>query len=181
MSASTLLGTRASSCRASRMRRSTSSITAGRTFFVELGASNTDLDDRSTITPAYRMFFDNVATNPNVLQNEGSICDEGAIMRVGVPTEIKNNEYRVAITPAGVAELTRRGHDVVIQAGAGEGSEISDTDFKFAGAEVISGAEHVWEHADLLLKVKEPIEPEYALMHRGQTLFRSEERRVGKE
>ena len=89
-------------------------------------------------------------------------------MRVGVPTEIKNNEYRVAITPGGVAELTRRGHDVVIQAGAGEGSAISDTDFKFAGAEVISGAEHVWEHADLLLKVKEPIEPEYALMHRGQ-------------
>src|SRR3984893_7312370 len=171
MSASTLLGTRASSCRASRMRRSTSSITAGRTFFVELGASNTDLDDRSTITPAYRMSFDKVATNPNVLQNGGGICDEGAIMRVGIPTEIKNNEYRVAITPAGVAELTRRGHDVVIQAGAGEGSAISDTDFKFAGAQVISGAEHVWGHADLLLKVKEPIEPEYALMHRGQTLF----------
>jgi alanine dehydrogenase len=92
-------------------------------------------------------------------------------MRVGVPTEIKNNEYRVAITPAGVAELTRRGHDVVIQAGAGEGSAISDADFKSAGAEVISGAEHIWEHADLLLKVKEPIEPEYALMRRGQTLF----------
>jgi alanine dehydrogenase len=92
-------------------------------------------------------------------------------MRVGVPTEIKNHEYRVAITPAGVAELTRRGHDVVIQAGAGEGSAISDADFKSAGAEVISGAEHVWEQADLLLKVKEPIEPEYALMRRGQTLF----------
>jgi alanine dehydrogenase len=92
-------------------------------------------------------------------------------MRVGIPTEIKNNEYRVAITPAGVAELTRRGHHVVIQAGAGEGSAISDTDFKAAGAEIISGAEHVWEQADLLLKVKEPIEPEYALMRRGQTLF----------
>jgi len=92
-------------------------------------------------------------------------------MRVGVPTEIKNNEHRAAITPAGVTELSRRGHDVVIQAGAGEGSAISDTDFKSAGAEVISGAEHVWEHADLLLKVKEPVEPEYALMRRGQTLF----------
>src|ERR1700736_5731621 len=171
MSASTLLGTRASSCRASRMRRSTSSITAGRTFFADPGASNTDFDDRSTITQVYRILFDEVAINPNVLQNRGSICDEGASMRVGVPTEIKNNEYRVAITPAGVAELTRRGHDVVIQAGAGEGSAISDADFKFAGAEVISGAEHVWERADLLLKVKEPIEPEYALMHRGQTLF----------
>ena len=89
-------------------------------------------------------------------------------MRVGVPAEVKNNENRVAITPAGVAELTRRGHDVVIQAGAGEGSAISDVDFKSAGAEVISGAEHVWEKADLLLKVKEPIEPEYALIRRGQ-------------
>ncbi len=92
-------------------------------------------------------------------------------MRVGIPTEIKNREYRVAITPAGVAELARRGHDVVVQAGAGEGSAISDTDFKAAGAEIISGAEHIWEQADLLLKVKEPIEPEYALMRSGQTLF----------
>ncbi|MDT5013077.1 MAG: alanine dehydrogenase, partial [Mycobacterium sp.] len=92
-------------------------------------------------------------------------------MRVGVPTEIKNNEYRVAITPAGVAELTRRGHDVIIQAGAGDGSSIADADFKSAGAEIISGAEHVWEIADLLLKVKEPIEPEYALMRKDQTLF----------
>ena len=92
-------------------------------------------------------------------------------MRVGVPTEIKNNEYRVAITPAGVAELTRRGHDVVIQAGAGEGSSISDADFKSARAEIISGAEHVWEEADLLLKVKEPIEPEYALMRKRPNTF----------
>jgi alanine dehydrogenase len=92
-------------------------------------------------------------------------------MRIGVPTEIKNHEYRVAITPAGVAELTRRGHDVIIQAGAGEGSSIADADFKTAGAEIISDAGHVWAQADLLLKVKEPIEPEYALMRRGQTLF----------
>ena len=92
-------------------------------------------------------------------------------MRVGVPAEIKNHEYRVAITPAGVAELTHRGHDVVIQAGAGEGSSISDADFKAAGAEVISGPEEIWESAELLLKVKEPIEPEYALMRRDQTLF----------
>jgi alanine dehydrogenase len=92
-------------------------------------------------------------------------------MRIGVPTETKNNEYRVAITPAGVAELTKRGHDVVIQAGAGDGSSISDADFKSAGAEIISGSQHVWDHADLLLKVKEPLEPEYALMRRGQTLF----------
>jgi alanine dehydrogenase len=92
-------------------------------------------------------------------------------MRVGIPTEIMNNEFRVAITPAGVAELTHRGHQVVIQAGAGEGSSICDADFKAAGAEIITGAEQVWERADLLLKVKEPIEPEFALMRRGQTLF----------
>ncbi len=92
-------------------------------------------------------------------------------MRVGIPTEIKNNEYRVAITPAGVAELTRRGHGVVIQAGAGDGSAISDSDFKAAGAEIVTGAEQVWAEADLLLKVKEPIEAEYALMRKGQTLF----------
>lgn len=92
-------------------------------------------------------------------------------MRVGIPTEIKNNEYRVATTPAGVAELTRRGHEVIIQSGAGEGSSISDVDFKAAGAQVINGAEQIWAEADLLLKVKEPIEPEYALMRRGQTLF----------
>lgn len=92
-------------------------------------------------------------------------------MRVGIPTEIKNNEYRVATTPAGVAELTRRGHEVIIQSGAGDGSSISDVDFKAAGAQVIKGAEQIWADADLLLKVKEPIEPEYALMRRGQTLF----------
>jgi alanine dehydrogenase len=92
-------------------------------------------------------------------------------MRVGIPTEIKNNEYRVAITPAGVAELVHRGHEVLIQAGAGEGSAIADTDFKRAGAQMINGADEVWAEADLLLKVKEPIEPEYSRMRKGQTLF----------
>ncbi len=92
-------------------------------------------------------------------------------MKVGVPTEIKNNEYRVAITPSGVAELVHRGHDVVIEVGAGEGSAISDRDFKAAGAEIVNAAEQVWAEADLLLKVKEPIQPEYARMRKGQTLF----------
>jgi alanine dehydrogenase len=104
-----------------------------------------------------------IAVKPNVIHT--------GCMRIGVPTEIKDHEYRIAITPAGVAELANRGHDVVVQAGAGDGSSISDADFKSAGAEIISGAEHVWEQAELLLKVKEPIEPEYALMHEGQTLF----------
>jgi alanine dehydrogenase len=92
-------------------------------------------------------------------------------MLVGIPSEIKNNEYRVAITPAGVSELTRRGHDVIVQAGAGDGSAISDRDFKAAGAEVVATADQVWSEADLLLKVKEPIEAEYARLRKGQTLF----------
>src|SRR5271167_249778 len=92
-------------------------------------------------------------------------------MRVGIPTETKNNEFRVAITPAGVTELVRRGHHVVIQAGAGAGSSISDADFKAAGAEIVTGAEPVWVEAELLLKVKEPIESEYGLLRRGQIVF----------
>ncbi|ORV84585.1 alanine dehydrogenase [Mycolicibacterium iranicum] len=92
-------------------------------------------------------------------------------MRVGIPTEIKNNEFRVAITPSGVAELVQRGHEVLIQAGAGDGSAISDADFKRAGAQMVNGADEVWAEAELLLKVKEPIEPEYTKMRKGQTLF----------
>lgn len=92
-------------------------------------------------------------------------------MRVGVPTEIKNHEYRVAITPAGVSELVRRGHEVIIQAGAGEGSAIHDADFKAAGAQIVNSVDQVWAEADLLLKVKEPIEPEYSRMRKDQTLF----------
>lgn len=92
-------------------------------------------------------------------------------MRIGIPTETKTNEFRVAITPAGVTELTRRGHEVIIQAGAGEGSAISDADFKAAGAELISTAEQVWADADLVLKVKEPIESEYRHLRRDQVLF----------
>jgi alanine dehydrogenase len=92
-------------------------------------------------------------------------------MRVGIPTEIKNNEFRVAITPSGVAELVQRGHDVLIQAGAGDGSAISDADFKRAGAQLITSADEVWAEAELLLKVKEPIQAEYSRMREGQILF----------
>ena len=92
-------------------------------------------------------------------------------MRVGIPTEIKNNEFRVAITPPGVAELVRRGHEVLIESGAGDGSAISDADFKRAGAQLVTDADEVWAEAELLLKVKEPIEAEYSRMRKGQTLF----------
>ena len=92
-------------------------------------------------------------------------------MRVGIPSEIKNNEYRVAITPAGAAELVHHGHEVIIQSGAGEGSAIHDSDFTAAGARLVNTADEVWAEADLLLKVKEPIEPEYSRMRKGQVLF----------
>src|ERR1700761_8047550 len=92
-------------------------------------------------------------------------------MRVGIVTETKNNEFRVAITPSGVVELTRRGHEVVVQAGAGEGSAITDTEFKAVGADMANTAEEVWAGADLLLKVKEPLPPEDGLLRRGQVVF----------
>lgn len=92
-------------------------------------------------------------------------------MRVGVPTEVKNNENRVALTPAGVHELVRRGHDVVIQTGAGLGAQISDEDYTDAGGTIIATADEVWATADLLLKVKEPIAEEYPRLRSGQILF----------
>ena len=92
-------------------------------------------------------------------------------MRVGVPREVKNREYRVALTPAGVTELVRAGHEVLVERGAGEGSSIPDADYAAAGARIVAAADDVWADADLLLKVKEPIEEEYHRLRRGQTLF----------
>ncbi|WP_053352351.1 alanine dehydrogenase [Leucobacter musarum] len=92
-------------------------------------------------------------------------------MRVGIPTEIKNNENRVAITQAGVVELTRRGHEVFVQAGAGVGSAITDAEYAAAGAKIIEGADDVWAQADMILKVKEPIAAEYDKLRKGQVLF----------
>lgn len=92
-------------------------------------------------------------------------------MRVGIPREIKNHEYRVAITPAGVHELVDRGHEVLIETGAGVGSSFADTDFKAAGAQIVSDADQVWENADLVVKVKEPIAEEYSRLRRDQVLF----------
>ena len=92
-------------------------------------------------------------------------------MIVGVPREIKNHEYRVAITPAGVHELTGRGHDVIIEKDAGIGSSIPDKEFVAAGATMRDTADEVWADAELVLKVKEPIAEEYGRMRSGQTLF----------
>lgn len=92
-------------------------------------------------------------------------------MKVGVPKEIKNNEYRVAITPAGVFEFISHGHQVVIETGAGVGSSIPDEAFVAAGATMLASADAVWESADMILKVKEPIADEYHQMRRGQVIF----------
>ena len=92
-------------------------------------------------------------------------------MKVAVPTEIKNNEFRVAITPAGVHDLVSNGHEVLVQSGAGQGSSISDADYAAAGATIAPDADTVWSSADLLLKVKEPIESEYAHFRDDLLLF----------
>ncbi|GAA3669747.1 alanine dehydrogenase [Microbacterium marinilacus] len=92
-------------------------------------------------------------------------------MRIGIPTEIKNNENRVAITPAGVDALVARGHEVLVQRGAGLGSRIADADFAAAGARVVADAEEVWGGSELLVKVKEPVAAEYGLLRDDLTLF----------
>ena len=92
-------------------------------------------------------------------------------MHVGIPKEVKNNEYRVAITPSGVHELVRNGHEVCVENGAGIGSSITDDEYVRAGAKILDTAADVWATGDLILKVKEPIASEYPLMREGQTLF----------
>ena len=92
-------------------------------------------------------------------------------MKVGVPKEIKNNENRVGMTPSGVAELVRRGHQVFVQHTAGEGSGFSDEAYQKAGAQILPAIEDVYGQADMIVKVKEPIEPEYSLVRQGQVVF----------
>jgi alanine dehydrogenase len=91
-------------------------------------------------------------------------------MRIGVAKEIKTDEYRVALTPAGARELVQRGHEVLIETGAGEGSAMPDADYERVGATIVS-VDDAWGNADLLLKVKEPIESEYARLREGLVLF----------
>jgi alanine dehydrogenase len=92
-------------------------------------------------------------------------------MIVGIPKEIKVHESRVAITPEGVSEFIHAGHKVLIEDGAGVGSAITNEDFIESGATIVSNADEVWNKSDLVLKVKEPIESEYAKLRKGQTLF----------
>src|SRR5205823_10999923 len=105
-------------------------------------------------------------------QNEWSLVIDhfqGQFMIIGVPNEIKTDEYRVAMIPVGVEELTRAGHKVVVQSGAGQGSGIPDDDYARHGAEIVTAADEAWKRADLVVKVKEPLPQEWPLMHRGQT------------
>ncbi len=92
-------------------------------------------------------------------------------MKIGVPKEIKNNENRVAMTPSGVREMIRHGHQVFVQHTAGEGSGFSDEDYRKAGAEILPTIEDTYKVSDMIVKVKEPIEPEYKLVRKNQVVF----------
>ena len=92
-------------------------------------------------------------------------------MKIGVPAEVKNNEYRVACTPSGAHELVRHGHQVFVEAGAGIGSSIPDEQFLDAGAHLLDSADDVWAEADMVLKVKEPVEDEYHRLRKDLILF----------
>jgi alanine dehydrogenase len=92
-------------------------------------------------------------------------------MRIGVPKEVKVHEYRVAITPAGVHELTEHGHDVLVERGAGAGSSIADEEYAAAGAKILDTADDVWGSSELVLKVKEPVAEEYHRLRDDLTLF----------
>jgi alanine dehydrogenase len=92
-------------------------------------------------------------------------------MRVGVPKEIKADEYRVGLTPATVAELKTRGHQILVEAGAGEGAGLTDQAYAKAGAQITPDADEVFALADLIVKVKEPLAPERARLRTGQIIF----------
>ena len=92
-------------------------------------------------------------------------------MRIGIPKEMKNNENRVGMTPAGVAELTKHGHTVYVQHTAGENSGFSDEEYENVGAEILPDIKDVYAQSEMIVKVKEPIEPEYDLIRKGQLVF----------
>ena len=92
-------------------------------------------------------------------------------MIVGLPKEIKDNEYRVGLTPAGVRALTDASHQVIVEKNAGEGSGFDDALYQKAGAQIIDSPDDIWAQADMIVKVKEPIAPEYPRMRAGQLLF----------
>ena len=92
-------------------------------------------------------------------------------MKIGIPTEVKNHEYRVGTIPAGVHALVGAGHEVMVEAGAGAGSGFEDAEYTQAGGRIVAGASEVWGAADMVIKVKEPVESEYGHLREGQILF----------
>jgi alanine dehydrogenase len=106
-----------------------------------------------------------------ISSNFGKYPKNKLVMIIGVPKEIKNNENRVALTPAGAAELVKRGHEVYVQATAGMGSGFADEEYVSAGAQMLPTIEDVYGKAEMIIKVKEPIEPEYELIREGQLLY----------
>src|SRR5699024_1327691 len=100
-----------------------------------------------------------------------AVAAGGHEMRIGGAREVKNNENRVGLGAAGVHELIARGHDVVVEAGAGVGSRVSDEDYRAAGATVLDSADEVWARAEMIIKVKEPLPEEYGHLRKGLILF----------
>src|SRR2546423_9267793 len=96
---------------------------------------------------------------------------EGSQVKVAIPREVKNHEYRVAITPAGVHEFVRQGHEVYVEAGSGDGSSIPDEEYRGAGARILPGPDDVWGEGELVRRLREPIAEEYHRMRSGQVLF----------
>jgi alanine dehydrogenase len=92
-------------------------------------------------------------------------------MKIGIPKELKTNENRVSLVPAGTAALVSAGHTVIVETGAGLGSGFSDARYMVAGAQIAQNADAVWAASDLIVKVKEPIEPEWKRIRPGQTIF----------
>jgi alanine dehydrogenase len=117
-----------------------------------------------------KIFFASPAQSSNYSQ-ESLKFSQGVKVLVGVPKEIKNNENRVAMTPAGVFELVNRGHQVLVETSAGIGSGFSNQEYLDAGAKIADSAKEVWDKAEMIVKVKEPIAAEYPHMRKGQVLF----------
>lgn len=108
---------------------------------------------------------------PRRLKRSGSRFQKGEAMIIGIPREIKSDEYRVSLLPVGVEELRRRGHQVLVQRGAGVGSGFPDEQYATSGAEIVSSAEEVFSQADMIVKVKEPLPPEWPMLRPGQIVF----------
>ena len=92
-------------------------------------------------------------------------------MKIGIPKEIKENEYRVGMTPSGVQTLVESKHDVFVQSGAGTGSRFSDNDYLAVGAKILKSIEEVYEISEMIIKVKEPLKKEYNLIKEGQIIY----------